>query len=126
MSTEEPNSAPIADSATAPAPVSINAEQQQPSKPPSQQKKIARPARKSSPGRTIHKSAPPENKTFEIGDVVLGRLRGYPTWRELSSLYSSDYLSSYGPSFGRMLMVYSWAGVCHVVVTRCAFTDHRH
>ena len=48
-------------------------------------KKIARPAkaRPSLPGKS-KKGGEGDNKSFQIGDIVLARLKGYPPWREWS------------------------------------------
>lgn len=34
-------------------------------------------------------SAADENRKYEVGDIVLARLRGYPPWREYSSCLTS-------------------------------------
>ena len=71
------------DGPSAPAPIEAEAEPSGVTKPPlksapsSSKKKIARPA-KSTPG----KKGDGEPKSFRPGDIVLGRLKGFPPWRE--------------------------------------------
>ncbi len=77
---EPGETAPDADSAPAPEEAPAPAPPAKPASSP--EKKIARPAkpRSSMPGKG--KKTDGEPKSFQPGDIVLSRLKGYPPWRE--------------------------------------------
>lgn len=44
------------------------------------------PAKKPAPRPRAAAAKPPADHKFDIGDIVLARLRGYPPWREYRPL----------------------------------------
>jgi len=104
MSTEEPTPAPAAES---PAPAAsaeatpaaedapASTKDNKPKSKKAAPKKAAPTSSKPSGGAKKGGAASTDNKNFEVGDIVLARLKGFPPWREFQHVAKMPKLTRF-------------------------------